>query len=193
MKRFHRNIPEVDSSSATAIVFLLLIFFIAITSTNADEGLERRLPPPIGKYTPIKVAPRNILNVCLTDRDELICGNQTVGIGELRYLTKLFIANPKNDVKLPEKINKEIPSFGKVAVTARHVISVQCGRLTTYQAYIDVQNELIAAYNELREALAEKKWRRKYAQLTDEQQSAVCAYYPMCISEAEPQSEGGKK
>jgi len=93
MRRFQRTIPDVDANWATNIVVLLLIFFIVITSVDADMGLERRLPPPVGKYTPVKVEPRNILNVFLTDTDELICGNQIVGIGELRILVKAFISN----------------------------------------------------------------------------------------------------
>lgn len=194
MRRFQRTIPDVDANWATNIVVLLLIFFIVITSVDADMGLERRLPPPVGKYTPVKVEPRNILNVFLTDTDELICGNQIVGIGELRILVKAFISNPKNNKELPEKEIKKIPLLGNMAVTSKHVISVQCGRNTTYQAYIDVQNELVGAYNELRDNLAQKKWGVKYVDLSIDRQKAISVCYPMCISEAEPQlSKGGKK
>lgn len=194
MRRFQRTIPEIDANWATSIVFLLLIFFVVITSVNSDQGLERRLPPPVGKYAPIKIEPRNILNVFLTDTDELICGNQVVGIGELRELAKAFISNPKNSKELPEKEIKRIPLLGNMFVTSKHVISVQCGRNTTYQAYIDVQNELIGAYNELRYELAQKKWNVKYMDLSNDRQRAISACYPIRISEAEPQlSEGGKK
>ena len=193
-RKFQRTIPEVDANWVIGVVFLLLIFFIVITSVNADQGLERRLPPPVGKYAPIKLEPRNILNVLLTDDDELICGNQIVGIGELRLLAKVFISNPRNDNKLPEKEIRNIPLLGNMPVTSKHVISVQCGRETTYQAYIDVQNELIGAYNELRDEFAKKKWKKKYVNLTLKQQKAVNTYYPIRISEAEPlQSKGGDK
>ena len=37
-----------------------------------------------------------------------------------------------------------------------HVISVQNDADTQYQAYLEVQNELVAAYNELREECAQK-------------------------------------
>lgn len=79
-------------------------------------------------------------------------------------------------------------------VTTKHIISVQCGRKTTYQAYIDVQNELMGAYNELRDELAQKKWKVKYANLSADKQKAISAYYPIRISEAEPLlSKGGTK
>ena len=194
MKRFQRSIPEVDAYWAISIVFLLLVFFIVISSVNSDMGLERRLPPAVGKYTPIKVEPRNILNVYLTDTDELICDNQVIGIGDLRRLVKAFISNPKNSKELPEKEIKKIPLLGRVCIVSKHVISVQCGRQTTYQAYIDVQNELIGAYNDLRDELAQKIWSVKYADLCSERQNAVATCYPVCISEAEPVlTKGGAK
>jgi biopolymer transport protein ExbD len=194
MRRFQRRIPEVDAYWAISIVFLLLVFFIVISSVNSDMGLERRLPPVIGKYTPVNVEPRNILNIYLTDNDELICGNQVVGIGDLRMLVKAFISNPKNSKELPEKEIKKIPLLGKTSVTSKHVISVQCGRQTTYQAYIDVQNELIGAYNDLRDELALKRWKVKYEDLCPERQNAVATCYPVCVSEAEPVlTKGGAK
>lgn len=191
MKRLQRTVTEIDINLTTGIVFLLMVFFIVITSVNPDQGLERRLPPAIGKYAPISVEPRNVLNVLLTDNDELVCGNQIVGIGDLRELAKQFISNPQNDPKLPEKEVRNVNLLGKMAVTSKHVISVQCGRETTYQAYIDVQNELIGAYNELRNELAQKKWNKKYMELTPEQQKAVNSCYRICISEAEPLSRKG--
>lgn len=193
MKRVRRTVPQVDSSSVTDVVFLLLIFFLVINSINVDQGIERRLPPPIGKYQPVRIEGRNLLNVCLTDNDELLCGNHFLGIGELREYAKMFIANERNLPNFPERIMRDIPFLGNVLVTANHVISVQCGRQTTYQAYLDVQNELVGAYNELRDELAHKKWNKTYEKLTLKQQKAICYYYPIRISEAEPVSEGGKK
>ena len=56
-----------------------------------------------------------------------------------------------------------------------------------------MQNELVAAYNELRDELATEKFGVKYAELTDEQQKAVREMYPQRISEAEPKKYGEKK
>lgn len=46
--------------------------------------------------------------------------------------------------------------FGTVQVTEKHVISLRCDRGTSYKAYIAVQNELVAAYNELRDEVAQE-------------------------------------
>ncbi len=58
----------------------------------------------------------------------------------------------------------------RLLVNDKHVISLQNDRGSSYQAYISVQNELVAAYNELRDELALQKWQRPYAELNDEQQ-----------------------
>ena len=78
-------------------------------------------------------------------------------------------------------------------VNDKHVISLQNDRGSSYQAYISVQNELVAAYNELRDELALQKWQRPYAELNDEQQKAIREIYPQRISEAEPKKIRRKK
>lgn len=78
-------------------------------------------------------------------------------------------------------------------ISKAHVISLQNDRGTRYQAYIDVQNELAAAYNELRDELAKQKWGKTFAELNEEQQEAIQMIYPQKISEAEPKNYGGEK
>jgi hypothetical protein len=55
-----------------------------------------------------------------------------------------------------------------------------------------VQNELVAAYNELREDLARNKFGKAYKDLPEDQQKGIQKAIPMRISEAEPKSIGGK-
>ena len=196
MAKGKRSVPEINSSSTADIAFLLLIFFLITTSMDTDRGLARRLPPPPEKDQKIDdiiVKERNVLAVRLNSNDQLMCGSDYITIKQLRQRAKDFIANPYNDEKLPEKNEKNIPYFGKVMVTENHVISLQNDRGTSYQAYIDVQNELVAAYNELRNELAQEKWQKDYNQLDEEQQKAIREYYPQKISEAEPKNYGGKK
>lgn len=196
MAKKKRTVPEVNSSSTADIAFLLLIFFLITTSMDTDRGLARRLPPPPEpnqKQDDIIVKERNVLPVRLNSNDQLMCGSDYISVKDLRKRAKEFIANPYNDDKLPEKHMKNIPFFGDVMVTEKHVISLQNDRGTSYQAYIDVQNELVAAYNELRDELSQEKWHKDYNELDEEQQKAIREYYPQKISEAEPKNYGGKK
>ena len=122
-----------------------------------------------------------------------MCGNEYISVDQLRAKTKEFIANPYNDDTKPEKHAKEIPFFGTMQVTDKHVVSLRCDRGSSYKAYVSVQNELVAAYNELRDELAQEKWQKTYAELNEDQQDAIRKIYPQMISEAEPKKYGEKK
>lgn len=196
MAKGKRSTPEINSSSTADMAFLLLIFFLITTSMDTDRGLARRLPEPPQenqKKEDKEIKDRNILQVFVNFNDQLMCGSDYVNVEQLRDKAKEFIANPYNDEKLPEKVAVEVPFFGTQMVTKFHVISLRCDRGTSYKAYIAVQNELVAAYNELRNELAQSKWQKNYADLNEEQQEAIRQIYPQVISEAEPKKYGEKK
>jgi biopolymer transport protein ExbD len=196
MAKGNRKVPEINSSSTADIAFIILIFFLVTTSMDTDRGLARQLPPPPEpdmKIEDIIIKERNVLQVLLNAQNQLMVGDEYIKVSDLKKRAKEFIANPYNDEKMPEKKAKDVPFFGNVMVTENHVISLQNHRGTTYQAYIDVQNELVAAYNELRNELAQEKWQKNYDALDEEQKKAIRTIYPQKISEAEPKNYGGKK
>ena len=194
MAKKKRSVPGINSSSTADIAFILLIFFLITTSMDTDRGLARQLPPPPQEQDPedIIVKERNVLAVRLNANNQLMCGSDYIDINELRARAKEFITNPNDDPNLPEKHAKQINFFGNVMVTDKHVISVQNDRGTSYKAYFNVQNELIAAYNELRNELAQSQFNKKYNECSEEEQNAIREYYPQKISEAEPKNYGGK-
>jgi hypothetical protein len=91
---------------------------------------------------------------------------------------------------MAEKELRNIPFFGEVMIS-KAVISLRNDRGTTYSVYIAVQNELLAASDQLRNELAFKTWGIAYEKL-DDRQLAVDEYYFVPISEAEPKKVGGK-
>lgn len=78
------------------------------------------------------------------------------------------------------------------------VISLQTGSNTTYNMYLQVQNELEAAIGELRDELSREKFNRKFSQLDErdledrELIKAIRMVYPQRISEAEPVEVGSR-
>ena len=197
MAKGKRKVPDINSSSTADIAFLLLIFFLITTSMDTDRGSARRLPPPPEqdqkKDDSDKVKERNVMTVFLNMNDQLMCSGEYVSVDQLRDKAKEFIANPYNDESKPEKHAKDIPFFGTMQITEKHVISLRCDRGSSYKAYLAVQNELVAAYNELRDELAQEKWGKDYAALDEDQQKAIRDIYPQKISEAEPKKYGEKK
>ena len=96
MAKGKRKVPDINSSSTADIAFLLLIFFLITTSMDTDRGLARLLPPPPEdekNENTDKIKERNILQVYLNKDDALMCGNDYIGVDQLRQKAKEFIAN----------------------------------------------------------------------------------------------------
>lgn len=194
MARKKRKVPSLNASSTADISFILLIFFLVTTSMDTDAGLARRLPPPSeDEQAEMDVKERNVLNVKVNAAGQIMCGGDFIEIDQLCDKAKEFVKNDANSPNLPEKHLKNIPLLGQCAVTDKHVISVQTDRGTPYNVYFQVQNELVRAYNELRDELSKAKFGRVYAALDEDHQVAVREYYPQKISEAEPKNYGGNK
>jgi len=191
----NRKVPAVNATSSADIAFMLLLFFLLTSSMDTDQGLARRLPPPpqADQERPeIDIKKRNMLRVLVNTNGQVLCGDDFIDISGLKEKVKEFIANPNGSDNLPEQEPKDVPFFGNMMVNSKHVISLLNDRGTPYQAYIDVQNELARAYNEVRDAKAKEKWGKTFAELDDEQQKAVQMIYPQKISEAEPKNYGGQ-
>ena len=183
-----KNVEGVNASSSADIAFLLLIFWLTTTTMNSDKGLQRRLPPMPDenqKQEDVKVNRRNIIQVKINSNDRIIAGGQIMEISEIKDKIVEFVTNPMNLETLPEKEMKEIEGFGQYAVS-KGVVSLQNDRGTSYNAYLQVQNELVKAFNEIRDDFAVKNYGKKYNALDEEKQKIVRDAIPQSISEAEP-------
>ena len=178
------------------ISFLLLIFFLVTTSMDVNQGLARRLPapvPPDQKVENTDINKRNLMVVKINSANQLMVQGQLLDIKQLRAKAKEFIKNESDDATLPKLVEEDFGEpIGVVKYTKDHVISVQNDVDTQYQAYLDVQNELVAAYNELRDECARQYFHKAYAELDEDQQKQVQKVYPQKISEAEPKNYGGE-
>lgn len=193
-----KKVPEINASSMADISFLLLIFFLVTTSMAVDKGLSRRLPQPLPpdmklEDTETKIKDRDIFVVKINSMNQLLVEGKEMNVRDLREAAKEFIENPANDENLPVKTQEEIEGLGLVEYTKDHVISVQNDVDTQYQAYLEVQNELVAAYNELRNDYAMTRFGKSYQELDEDTQKAIQKMYPQKISEAEPKNYGGNK
>ena len=191
-----KKIPEINASSMADISFLLLIFFLVTTSMDVNQGLARRLPapvPPDAKVEDTDINKRNLFVVKINWENKLLVQGQELDVRQLRAKAKEFIVNANDDSNMPKLFEEDFGQpFGTLKYTKEHVISVQNDAETQYQAYLEVQNELVAAYNELREECAQKYFHTAYTELDEEWQKKIQKIYPQKISEAEPKNYGGK-
>lgn len=175
------------------IAFMLLIFFLVTTTMDIDTGITRRLPPPLDpSQEPPDVKERNIFKVLVNSKDNLMVEGVPTDIRDLKDMAKEFLTNPGRREDLPEMKLENIPNLGEVWVS-KGIISLKNDRGTSYDMYIQVQNELAAAINELRDELALDKFGLKFSKLTDQALiDAVQGAIPVAVSEAEPEDVGGK-
>ena len=202
-----RETPEVNGGSLADIAFLLLIFFLVTTTMDIDTGITRLLPPEPEdeQETEVKVNKRNVLVVLLNRSDRLMVGGEEMDRLALKAKTIDFFTNPTNDVNLPEKEDVEIefppgsstllpPDGVWRGKVSKGVISLQNDRSTTYGKYLQVQNELVAAVNELRDNFCNLYFEMDYADLNTANpneemiHNGIRKIYKMNISESEPKN-----
>ena len=190
-----KSTPALNTTSSADIAFLLLIFFLVSTTMDVDKGIQRRLPPMPDenqKQQDIKVNRRNIVVVRINSQDRILAGGTPMDVTQVKDKIKEFIINPTNSESLPEKEMKEIEGFGQYAVS-KGVVSLQNDRGTSYSAYLRVQNEIVKAFNEIRDDFAMVNYGSKYADLDEDRQRIVRDAVPQSISEAEPQDVSKKR
>ena len=188
----NKKIPEINASSQADIAFTVLIFFLVVSTMDIDTGIVRMLPPmadPNVKQEDIKVKERNLLLVFVSGSGNIMAGGKVISLHALKDKAKEFILNPLDDKNLPEKkvTDIEMPDGSKWAYpVSEGVISLQNTRDTSYQRYIEVQNELTRAFNEVRDEASMMKFGKKFADLDDAERKVITKAIPMKISEAEP-------
>ena len=186
--------PTINGGSTADLAFLCLAFFMMTSSMDHDQGIIRRLPPPIPPdQKPPEIRQRNVLPVLVNFHDQLSVRGEHVHISELRRITKEFFSNPHNDPDMSEQRERDIPFLGMVKVTAG-VVSLLNDNGTSYEMYIMVQNELSAAVNELRDELSRQHFGVPFASIRNEDiRAAIQSAVPLAISEAEPRDFGGRR
>ena len=177
-----RGLPEINAGSMADIAFLLLIFFLVTTTMDQDTGINRKLPPmpDSEQETPPEINAKNIYVVKINSINQLLVEGEIMQISDLKAVAKQFINNNGMDPRSSDNPEKAI-------------ISLQNDRGTEYKTYIRVQNELAAAYTELRNDASLGKFGERYADLDKTKQKEIRKMYPQKISEAEPKNIGGNE
>ncbi len=201
-----RAVPEINAGSMADIAFLLLIFFLVTTTMDIDSGISRKLPekqdpnvePPILKE-------KNVFVVNLNRNGDILVENETfMKVNELKDAAIEFLDNGGGTDKDGNKCDycKGKKSIKSSDHPKKAIISIESARGTKYGTYIAVQNELVAAYNVLRERSSNELYGITFDELLkrakDENNSVAKAadlkikvkrikeMFPMIISEAEP-------
>jgi len=204
-----RAAPEVNAGSMADIAFLLLVFFLVTTEIPKDKGIGAQLPPLEEIKDPPKIKEKNIFVVNVNRNDQLLVEDELMELKDLRKAAIAFLDNGGAPSGTPEYCdyckgdkNKESSDNPKKAV-----ISLQNDRLTSYKMYIAVRNELVAAYNELRNRESQRLYGWNFTdikndliegKITDDKKDTYFdklkviqeEMFPQKLSEAEPKKTG---
>ena len=157
-----RAAPEVNAGSMADIAFLLLIFFLVTTTIETDSGINRKLPPIEESKQDVIIKQKNIFTVLLNGKDQLLVEDELMELKDLRKAAITFLDNGGDGTCTYCK-GKRDPSSSDNPDKA--VISLKNERETSYKMYIAVQNELVAAYNVLRDIRAQGLYGKSFVEM----------------------------
>ena len=178
LKKKKREGAEINGSSMADIAFLLLIFFLVTTTINVDTGIGMVLPPPLDpEQEPPPIRERNLMKILVNAQGLVLMDEEPVPITEVRTKLIDFIDNPEG--------NEELAVSPDAAI-----VSLKTQRETPYSIYIDMLDEVMGAYKDLRDAASRSNYGVPYDALADDspQQNQIQDMYPKKISIAEPDS-----
>ena len=182
-----RDLPEINAGSMADIAFLLLIFFLVTTTMDVDSGISRKLPPMPEENIEIpEIHKKNIYVVLINKNDKVLAG-----IGSP---SKMVEINGDGSISssLKESVKTFVSNNGRLETSSENpekaVVSLQNQEGTSYDMYIQIQNELTKAYNELRNEKSNQDYGKDFDKLDKDEQKLVKKYYPMKVSEAETKS-----
>ena len=197
-----RAAPEVNAGSMADIAFLLLIFFLVTTTIEKDKGILRSLPPIEDNTEPPIIKKKNRFDILVGRDDRLLVEEELMDIKDLRQAAIDFLDNGGGvsaegkscDYCKGKKDEASSDHPEKAIITLKHA------RETSYGTYIEVQNELVAAYNFLREREAQRIFNRSFTSMLEEKEKnqfnkdeklnadikRIKDMYPLKLSESEP-------
>lgn len=203
MAKMKKKAGEINSSSMADIAFLLLIFFLVTTTMDVDMGMKRTLPPFADaeeqKQQDVQLKQRNVLIVNVSKSGDIMVGNQIyrradlernhTGHSRLSQETLDFLVDENRSEKDPTK-----PTMidGKNVLLSQGIVSLKADNETTFDIYLQVQDELTHAFNCYRDYISNQVYGKEFDKLEPEQQENLRKKVPPKISEAEPNDQTSK-
>jgi biopolymer transport protein ExbD len=176
IEKSRRDDAEIPGSSLADIAFLLLIFFLLVTTIDVDTGIGLVLPPaPDENIDPPPIKEKNLLNILVNTEGLVLIDEEPTPIGQVQQKVKDFITNNGADPEMSDSPDKAI-------------VSIKTTRATPYRTYIDMFDEVKGAYLDLRNTAAQSEFGRNYTELEEGSapQEKIQDDYPEQISIAEP-------
>ncbi|RXG32523.1 ExbD/TolR family protein [Leeuwenhoekiella marinoflava] len=167
-----RASTSVNAGSMADIAFLMLIFFLTTTTIATDKGLDQTLPQPCEQGDcSSEIAERNIFQISVNGDGDYLIQNQKMQLSELKQKLIEFIENTDNLESMPASPQKVY-------------VNLDISRSLNYTNYVQVLDEVKAAYSILRENYSKLKFDKTYIQLSALETQHVLKAYPFQLAES---------
>lgn len=172
VRKKNRKVPGLNTASTADISFMLLIFFLVTTSMDVDKGLLRLLPSPEPQKTEVMTT--------TVDKSTLMALHVTSD-------NQLLL----NDKPFPvEKLQAEVIAFVH-RLGKRHLISIMSDRDADYNLYFQMQNQLMMAYQQIRNDYSVKHFGKPFSALSTQQKEEVRHECPQRMTESYANAKKG--
>lgn len=162
----------IPTGSMADIAFLLLLFFLVSTVIDVDTGIGLTLP----EYVPpeeqefVEISKDRMAALLINENGDVLLDGEVIAIPQIQQTLER---------RIREKIN--------LPATRKLVVSVKTDRKTNYNLYIQALDEVMGAYQEVRDEYSMQQYGRKYDKLNEEQTQDVRDKIPLNVSIAEPE------
>ena len=128
IRRRNRETPSLDMTSTADISFMLLIFFLMVSSMDVDRGITRLLPPSDNKKQEMQVEREKLIALGITAENRLTLNGEPVDMAQIRPRVASLV----------------------IQIGEEHLISIESDPTADYNTYFELQNEIAAAYRDVR-------------------------------------------
>ena len=128
IRRRNRETPSLDMTSTADISFMLLIFFLMVSSMDVDRGITRLFPPSDEKKQEMQVEREKLIALGITAENRLTLNGEPVDMAQIRPRVASLV----------------------IQIGEEHLISIESDPTADYNTYFELQNEIAAAYRDVR-------------------------------------------
>jgi biopolymer transport protein ExbD len=178
------QLPEINAGAMADIAFLLLIFFLLITTMDSNDGINRTLPPKIDKISTSNsdISKRNLFKVVINKQNQIYIYGKICNISEIRKFYRDFFLNLSDIDTLSEKQTMMIGGIQTVSVS-KGIVFLSFSELSDYKTYLRVQSVLSSVQSEIIYDFAQQVYKKEFKLLEKKEQQTLIELLPVKISE----------
>lgn len=162
--RKSRSILSINAGSIADIAFLLLVFFLVVTTIYTDQGIKVTLAPYEENNADIKS--KDAILVFINSENKILIENIPVRVDEIS-----------------DKIYQYLTTY--YAKKQQPILALKNDRFTSYHSYIMLYNEIEKAYNQFWNEKALIHFGDSFKSLDQQSKNHIINNYPKNISESE--------